>query len=382
MLRIRQLAWVVGAAVLATAGLSHAQNAQPALRLAARVETYLDTDATTVVRPRVSVDGALGERWRASGSYMADVVSSASVDVITRATQGVHEVRHEGNLGVSHRGANDAISTLAYAYGHEPDFRNNSITASHARTLDAAERTYLTARAGYSHARIGTVADQSFLRVASTASASLSISRVLRKTTVLRIGLETSAVLGFQSSAYRTVRIGDWSAYRYTGTDPDAGTWVFTGVTSAARENHPNARYRGRLALDLVQSLGARVAISLAGAVYRDSWGVTAAEVAPELRFEGQSGWLLRVGARAYVQSAAWFFRRRYANTTDTRGYQTDDKELGTMRSYAAHVAAQIPIGPVRLDARVEGIFYRYTQFTLLPQKEALVFTLGVSYQR
>ena len=347
-------------AVLATAGLSHAQNAQPALRLAARVETYLDTDATTVVRPRVSVDGALGERWRASGSYMADVVSSASVDVITRATQGVHEVRH----------------------GHEPDFRNNSITASHARTLDAAERTYLTARAGYSHARIGTVADQSFLRVASTASASLSISRVLRKTTVLRIGLETSAVLGFQSSAYRTVRIGDWSAYRYTGTDPDAGTWVFTGVTSAARENHPNARYRGRLALDLVQSLGARVAISLAGAVYRDSWGVTAAEVAPELRFEGQSGWLLRVGARAYVQSAAWFFRRRYANTTDTRGYQTDDKELGTMRSYAAHVAAQIPIGPVRLDARVEGIFYRYTQFTLLPQKEALVFTLGVSYQR
>lgn len=359
-----------------------AQTPPPAFRAAARVESYTDSDATQVVRPRVSLEGALPNEWRASGAYTADVVTSASIDVVTRASQVVNESRHEGTASVSHGTASTGIATLGFTLGREPDYRSHAGVVSYARNLDEARLWYLVVQASASHGRVGSVADQAFVRHLYTTNATATLTRVLSRTRVLRVGLELSNLHGFQSSAYRTVRMGDWSAYRYAGDDPDAGPWVFVGVTQSARERVPDERFRGRITFDLVQSLGAHASISLRAAAYADSFQILAGEIAPELRVEPSPGWLLRLGGRVYAQSSAWFYRARYQDTSETDGYVTDDKELGRMRTYALHAAAQIPIGPVRIDARVEGDFYRYPDFTLLPHKEALVLVLGLTYRR
>lgn len=370
---------LVGATVPTSVSVSQAT---PNVRASTRVETYVDSDRTTVVRPRVSIDARASERFRLAASYMADAISSASIDVVTRASRPIRENRHDATASLTYTGPEDRKTTFSYGFGHEPDYLANSGSITHARNLDEQRLTYLTVRASFAYGRVGTVIDPEFERHVMTSTASASLSRVLDVDRLIRASVELAAVNGFQSSAYRTVRMGDWSAYRYTGTDPAAGEWVFVGVTQSARENHPDARYRARLALELLQAFARHGALDVTVSVYRDSWAMTAGEAAAELRWEPRSALLFRAGGRAYLQSPTWFWRRRYANTTDTRGYLTDDKELGPMRSYAVYGLADVPIGPVHVQGRVELDFYRYPEFTLLPEKRAFVGTLGLTYQR
>lgn len=372
---------VACAIVLLVAGQSAAQTT-PNLRASTRVETYVDSDRTLVVRPRVSLDARANESFRLGASYTVDAISSASIDVVTRASQRIREVRHDASATLTHVGAEDRRTSYGYAVGYEPDYLANAASVTHARNLDESRLTYLTVRASFAYGRVGTVADPSFERRVFTTSSSVSLSRVLDVDRILRTSLEFSAVNGFQSSAYRTVRMGDWTAYRYTGTDPAASEWVFVGVTQSAREHHPDARYRARVSVEFIQAILRRAAVDVTLAAYRDSWAMTAGELAAELRWEPKPMWLFRMGGRAYLQSATWFWRRRYLNTTDTRGFLTDDKELGPMRSYTVHGTMEIPLRSFRITARVELDLYRYPEFTLLPEKRALVTTLGLTYQR
>lgn len=363
--------------------LAHAQTQQAGeLRLAARVEGYADTDATQVVRPRVSIDAAVSERTRLAASYTADVVSSASIDVVTRATQGIRDDRHEVTGAVSQAFGPARRLTVGYAFGTEVDYRSHSGTATYSTALDPRELTTLVVRVGLGHAVVGTVADPDFRRALWSTSASGTITRVVNEDLLVRVALELSHLHGFQGSAYRTVRMGDWTAMRSDGTDPEAGAWVFQGVTATARENVPGERFRARVGVDLVQSLGAGFALALAAATYADTYRILSGEFGPELRYEPAPAWLFRIGGRAYAQSSAWFWRRRYLDPGVTEGFVTDDKELGPMQSYEVHVAGQFPIRNVRIEARIEGNFFRYPEFTLLPEKRALVASVGVVYVR
>jgi len=369
-------------AVIATSGVHRGATAQTSgdLRIAARVETYADSDRTRVIRPRASIDAAASDRTRLAATYTADVVSSASIDVVTRATQRISDDRHEITGTVTERFGDDRVS-VGYAFGTEADFRSHSGTIAFSRPTDSRELGLLVIRAGLGHATIGTVADPDFERVLWTANASASFTRVVNAELLIRAALELANLNGFQSSAYRTVRLGDWTAVRSDGSDPAAGEWVFSGVTATARERTPDERFRARMSFDLVQSIGAGFAVALSFASYADTYRILAAEVSPEIRYEPRRALLFRLGGRAYAQSGAWFWRRRYENTTDTDGFVTDDKELGPMRSYEIHLAAQIPVRTFRLEARIEGDFFRYTEFTLLPEKRALVASIGVAYQ-
>lgn len=370
---------VVLAALLDTRG--GAAQTPTGVRLAARVEGYVDTDHTEVLRPRVSADVPISDTTRLAGSYTADVVSSASIDVVSRASQRIRDDRHELTGSVSRAFGDDRL-TLTYAFGTEVDFRSHSGTIAYAKSTGANDLGTLVLRAGFGHANVGAASDPDFSRSVVTATLSGSFSQIVNETLLVRAVVELANVHGFQSSAYRTVRIGDWTAMRSDGSDPDAGAWVFSGVTATARERTPLERFRARLGFDLVQALPRGVALALSLASYVDSYRIRSGEIAPELRYEPRRGLLFRAGGRIYAQSAAWFWRQRYQDPSQTSGYVTDDKELGPMQSYEVHVAAQVPVGDVRFETRVEGNFFRYPEFTLLTEKRALVASLGVVYQR
>ena len=66
----------------------------------------------------------------------------------------------------------------------------------------------------------------------------------MRRNLLLRATTELAHLHGFQSSAYRNVRLGPWTAQRSDGSDPEEGAWIFSGVTGSANERHPRERFQ------------------------------------------------------------------------------------------------------------------------------------------
>src|SRR5262245_60214649 len=60
-----------------------------------RTGLYVDSDHTTIVTNATDVSRRFNERWQVGAHYLVDVVSSASVDVITQATPHMDDVRHD-----------------------------------------------------------------------------------------------------------------------------------------------------------------------------------------------------------------------------------------------------------------------------------------------
>lgn len=374
-------AFATAACALALLGGAGARAAPPEAEVRARTEVYADDDATTVWRPRVGGQVTEAERYRVGASWMADVVSSASIDVASRASVRIHETRHELGAQGAWLGPEAAELSLGYTYGFEPDYASHGASLGAARDLGAERLWHLTGGLSASHARIGTVADPRFERHANTVGLTGRASRVLDARTVGRLGLELAGTFGFQASPYRAVRLGNWTAMRYDGDDPDAGAWVFTGVTGVVRERHPERRLRARLVLDGVRAMAERWALYALVAGYVDDWGIVAGEVSAEARWRIAEPWLLRVGARVYLQDGAWFWRARYVDGQEEDGYVTDDKELGPVRSYSAMANVTGTFTYWTVLGGVELVRYRYPDFDLLPRKNAVVVQLGVGYR-
>ena len=370
----------VALALCVAAACGRAAAQAPAASVQGRVGVYADDDHTTVWRPRVSGSVPIDD-VAITTSWTADVVSSASIDVVTRASRPVEETRHELGAQVALFGDEALQVAAGYVLGTEPDYTTHAVSFRAARDLGELRLFHATVGVGASTSAIGSVADDRFAEDAQTLQAAASLSRVADSATVVRGALELSLTTGFQSSAYRAVRLGEWTGAPYTGDDPDATPWIFTGVTGVAREHHPDLRRRGRIALDAVRDLGANVAAYGLLAGYADDWGIEAAEVSVEARIEPTSGLLLRIGGRAYFQTGAWFWRARYLDEGQTRGHVTDDKELGPLRSYTAHAAAAIPWRDLRVDLRVEGTRYEYLEFDLLPRKHAVAAQLALTWE-
>lgn len=364
----------------AAAGSTSAAAQAPPPRVQARVGLYTDDDRTTVWRPRVSGQAPVGA-VSVGASWTADVISSASIDVVTVASRPVEETRHELGATIAFDGEDALELSAGYLFGTEPDHTSHSVSLSAARDLGRLRLWHATAGLGLGASTTGTVVDDRFEEHAWTGQAALSLSRIVDPVTVVRAALEGSWTEGFQSSPYRAVRLGHWTGAPYEGDDPDATPWVFTGVTGVARETHPDRRLRLRLVLDGVHDLGSRLAVFAELSGYADDWGVEAGSAATEVRFQPTPAVLLRLGARGYLQSAAWFWRQRYVDAEQTDGYVTGDRELGPMSSVSAHVAGVVALDALRLDARIEIARYDHPEYDLRPSNHALAVQLGVAWE-
>ncbi len=364
--------------VLALAAGASAQS-RPRSGAAVRVAGYADDDDTLVLRPHVSARGNVDE-WSLGGSYSADVISSASIDVVTRASRPIEEARHQLDLDAAWYGERGASVGGGYTFAIEPDFDTHGLSLRGGVDLDDERMWHGSAALLAATNRVTAVNDPRFEERTYMLSLALALARILGPSTLARVGLEAGLVEGFQASAYRAVRLGDWQATQYTGPDPSVPAWQFSGVTGVAREHHPDLRLRARLAVELAQDLGSNVALLGRAAAYGDDWGLAAGDFGAEVRWEPERALLFRLGLRAYVQGPAWFWRRRYASIDEAGGFLTDDKELGPLRSYTLTLAASIPVDDVRFDLRVDGTRYEYPGFSLLPEKHALSLQLGVAW--
>lgn len=325
--------------LLATyAGPVHAAPPLPALdkKAAAELAVYEDTNAVQVVTSslRAGMNDPL-RGWSANGSYLVDVVSAASVDVVSTASGPWREVRHAGTLGARYKPNTVGVEATG-AVSREPDYlaASGGLLAS----VDLHQKT-ITPMLGYTYGhetagRTGTpfsVYSLEFQR--HTLSAGVEL--VLDEMTTLTIAANAILESGDQSKPYRYLPL--FAADVAARIQPGASFAVVNEARLPGRisERLPDLRRRGALSLRLARRL-ARSTFLLNGRLYTDDWGLKAATTDLRLVFDVTDRLEAWGHLRGHVQSSVDFWQRAYTAEIASDGmgaptYRSGDRELSSL---------------------------------------------------
>jgi hypothetical protein len=356
-------AWILaGGAVFAFARAASAQETHAALTYA----QYADTDHVFVETPSLSgrvADPTAG--WRVDAQYLVDVVSAASVDIVSTASRRWQEVRQEGAATAAYKPGTWGGQVEGYV-SDEPDYV--SWSAGGAVTQDLNDKT-VTWQLGYAHGhdvagRTGTpwsVFSRPLDRDALAGTLTLVVDRATLASFVVDGVLED----GDPSKPYRYVPLFA------PGVSVPAGAPVEVvntlRVSARPLEQLPLSRQRyaitGRLAH---RFRGATLRLDLRA--YEDSWLMTA--VTGDARFLVDVSPRVELGphARLHGQTAVDFWQRAYKFGPEFQvpALRTGDRELGPLFNATGGWTARFALGSashpsawvVRLDLDVTATRY------------------------
>ena len=342
---------------------------------------YTDTDATQVLSPQIGVRRRLDEEdGEVSGRFTIDAISSASVDVVSHATQGFGEVRYQGDVGISKRfGAH--LPGLRYRVSVEPDYVSHMVGASLRSRLGSPD-SVLGVGYAYSYdtvSRSGSSND-AFSALLQTHTTDLSFTQTLSPRTLLRLAYTLTAQAGYMEKPYRHVPLfapgtvvggfDDFNSLRYSIRPP---------------ENVPDRRFRNAFAARLMHFVpSADVTLRFDYQFYVDDWGLLAHTLEPRVNWQVSDSVDLGVWVRTYRQNAASFWERTY--TTENEAlvpqYRSADRDLSpyTALTGGLHVGWRNERWGFYADGSVVQTFY--DDFLYLDRLTAIVVQSGVRFTR
>ncbi len=390
-------ALVIGVAV----PLAHAADAPPApdtpgktvspvvAKASLDTTAYTDTDHVSVVTPVVSAE--VGDRegaWKVHGQYLVDVISAASVDIVSTASQRWHEVRQAGNLGAGYK-PKDFGADVSAAISREPDY--HSIAGGGNLVWDFDDKNG-TALLGYSydHDTIGRTGTPFSVYSHALAVHTLAggITLTLNRAAVLALVSDVIIESGDQSKPYRYIPM----------FSPDVAPTIAKGasisVVNAERlpdrplENLPDSRDR----YSLTARFGYRFAHGTLRAderLYTDTWRLHATTT--ELRYYANLSRRLMVWplVRVHAQNGVYFWSRAYVSQFGSGGfelptYRTGDRELGPLFSITGGLGGSFGIGPasdpslLSIRAQADYVGTEFLDDLYVKSRGSVLGTLGL----
>ena len=328
----------------------------------AKTQVYTDSDHTTVVSPLVALSR---DAWRGgtlSASYVADAVSSASIDVVTNATKKMTDYRSEITAGLSQK-LRATTLTGSYIYSVENDYESHNVALGLSQDLFEKNSTLAL---GYTFAwnSITRSGDQLFHRTLMLNGVAASWTQVFGKRTIGQLSYTFSYNDGYQASPYRFVPVVSAS---------DGSTEY------KLPETDPQERIRHAFVAALNRHLGQDSALQADYRIYFDSWGIVAHTI--QLRyFITWKDVTLRLRERFYYQGGADFFRTRYYAL---QPYMTADRELSTFWSNVAgfKVSWRLPWvhRALALELKTDVFYFNYIDFLPLSSRVGGNVELGLS---
>jgi hypothetical protein len=364
-------ALVATVALAVLAASARRVGAEPA-RVGTWLSVYTSSDRLTVISPQATLRAPLRRDLDAHLGYEADVISAASVDVMTSASpRGYTEVRQAVTLGSTYRPRDGTTLNAQWMPSWEPDYASQTFTASALREwLDRRLTTQLGLRLGLDAVgRSGSARDT--WRALDTYGVDVGVGYVFSPRTVGQLAYEGRLLDGYQASPYRFARVA------FPGVDGRVGV----------PEAVPDRRARHALAIGLRHALTRRWFVATSARLYADSWGVAShtEELEVQRAFDGET-LILGLSARVYGQSAASFYEPTYAsNDGALPRWRTADKML--TRSWSALFGARASIGLVdlgslsklRLTGKLELYDQRFFDFAPLAWRRGLIASFGAT---
>lgn len=352
-------------ALWATAAAAQTPGIDPvtgvATRVATKVQLYTDTDRTVVVSPHVSATTTLPNQTAISATYTEDVVSSASVDVRSTASPRIYDRRQEVDLGVGQQLLGTQLGASA-TYSQERDYTSLGASFTASRELNR-KNTTVELRLGHQSNVVGRADDPLFQAPRTDWSADLAVTQLLSPTTVAQLNATAARADGMIASPYRKVVIGDDQRY-------------------VMPENEPAERSLLAAALAVKQYLGLGLVGHLDYRFYADSYLLRSHTLDARLILD-LAPVTLRLRYRFYRQNGAFFYQSTYDRP---RVYVSADRELSPFSSHLFGAKAEwAPASfrgdhpALRLDAKVEAMYFSYSDFPALPSRWALISQAGLA---
>jgi len=289
---------------------------------------YSDDQATTIVTPRAGAGAALPGALDLEAHWSADVITSASVDVVTAATTHMQELRNEVGVTLARENlVRDLDVDGGYSWSTENDADSHTWSAG-AKVSLLDQNLDLALRAGTSWNRLG-VLDQPIGEWDTlwVHNADLGATVVLDRHTTAELVASGFWAVGQQANPYRRVPVS-------TGEDLRRAEWL--------PELVPDSRLRGAVTARLRRALGRRWVASAEARLYGDDWGVLSGTESLEVVVELGAGLSLRARERGTLQSGASFYHQRYDSDAT---FRTRDRRLSRHESLSGGLAVQWAVG-------------------------------------
>ena len=330
----------------------------------ARSSIYQDTDHTFISTTAVAASVKPLEFWSFRGRYIADVVTSASVDVVSAATTAFNDLRHEGLGSVAYRDGTRTAS-LTYVYSVENDWSSHSVAGSYSQDF-AAHQVTLGVGGSFTANNVGRSGDPNFHRSLLQGSASATLGLVATKRDLINFDYTFVYLNGYQASPYRFVRI----------TDPNV---TIAGIYVASPEAPPEQRGRHAVAARWNHAVGKDSALKSHVRGYLDDWGVKSVTAGTEFVL-GLGDFDLGMFVRGYAQSKVEFYQPVYDRP---RRYMTADRELATFVDAfgGLRFAFSKKVGifeEVRAEAKATGFAFHFFDFPRLTNRFGVIAEIAI----
>jgi hypothetical protein len=322
------------------------------VHVASEAAEYGDTDHVFVFTP--SITGSVANPvagWSVDGSYLVDVISAASVDIVSTASRRWTEVRQAGAFEANYQPRSFGV-TGSGAVSVEPDYV--SWAAGLAVTQDLRFKN-LTLYAGYDHehdvaGRTGTPFSV-YSHASDVDHAKVGLTVVVDRSTIATAFVDAEFVNGDTSKPYRYIPLFAPGTRVARGASID--TVNALRLPERPIEQLPLTRNRYALTLRVARRFRSST-LRVDQRFYDDTWGLEASST--DARYLVDVSRRLELGphARVHGQSAVDFWQLAYVLRPgfDVPVYRTGNRELGPLVNVTAGGSVRLGVGPGRAPSQ------------------------------
>ena len=340
MFSITPLRWLGLGLALVTAGASHAA-VLPDDRADVLYHRY-DGGGVTIDGPSLLLRKKFAEKYSASANFYMDMVSSASIDVMTTASPYT-ETRTQGSLAFDALYGKTQYS-VSYTLSDESDYAANTASFDLSQDLFG---DLTTVSFGFSQGwdEVRKNGDAAFEETVDRRNYRFGVQQILTPQLMAGLNYEVITDEGFLNNPYRSVRYLDPSSARGFSFQPEV---------------YPSTRTSNAVSLNARYYLKYRAAVHGEYRYYTDTWGIDANTIALGYTHPWGKRWIFEVGYRWYDQSAADFYSDLFSRPNE-QNFMARDKELSTFTSQMFSLGAtyELPsLGWERIRRSTLNLFY------------------------
>ncbi len=296
----------------------------------------------TIDGPSLLLRKKFAEKYSVSANYYMDMVSSASIDVMTTASPYTEE-RTQGSLAFDILQGKTQYS-VSYTLSDESDYTANTAT------FDVSQDFFgdlTTVSFGFSQGwdEVRKNGDNAFEESVDRRNYRFGLQQIVTPRLMAGLNYEVITDEGFLNNPYRSVRYLDDTSARGFSFQP---------------ELYPHTRTSNAVAINARFFLPYRAAVHGEYRYYTDTWGIDANTVSLGYTHPWGKRWIFEAGYRWYDQSAADFYSDLFPRA-DAQNFLARDKELSTFTSHMFSLGAtyELPsIGWDRIQRSTVNLFY------------------------
>jgi hypothetical protein len=305
-----------------------------------------DGGGVTIDGPSLLVRKKFAEKYSVTANYYVDMVSSASIDVVTTASPYTEE-RTQVSLGADVLNGRTQY-TVAFSNSDETDYTANTAAFDVSQDLFG---DLTTLSFGYSRGwdEVRKRDDPEFSEPVDRSTWRIGLSQILTPKLMVGMNWELVSDEGFLNNPYRSVRYLDPGSVLGYAYQPEV---------------YPNTRVSNALAVSARYFLPYRAALAGNYRWFTDTWGIDASTVTLGYTHPWGERWIFELTYRWYTQGAADFYSDLFPNA-NAQNFLARDKELSTFTSNMVGLGAtyELPFAMPFIKRSSVSFFFDRFQF-------------------